>query len=302
MMKNHTLELWLKSTVAAAALMAAAAPAMAQEVEEVVVTGSRIARQDLISSSPVTTVTGEDIKVVGATNVEEYLNTLPQLIAGATKSTNVTGQADATANLNLRGLGAKRTLVLVNGKRFMASNQQGIVDVNNIPASLVDRVEVVTGGASAVYGSDAMAGVVNFILKDKFDGLLLEGQYGLSGKGDADTWNTALTFGQSGERASIWLHVNYEDRSTLRGTERSLSRYSTIDSNGVFVRSGTAGRVGGTLVGIPTPNGTGGFTNRDYALDNLVPRPFVAATDTNFELQQDYAIQIPLKRTNVYSR
>jgi len=303
-MQNQRLETWLKSTVAAVALMGAASPALAQgsEVEEVVVTGSRIARQDLISSSPVTTVSSDDIKVVGATNVEEYLNTLPQLIAGATKSTNVTGQADATANLNLRGLGAKRTLVLVNGKRFMASNQQGIVDVNNIPASLVDRVEVVTGGASAVYGSDAMAGVVNFILKDKFDGVMFEGQYGLSGQGDAQDWSGSLTVGQSGEKASVWLHVNYEDRSTLRGTERELSRYSTIDSNGVFVRSGTAGRVGGTLIGIPTPNGTGGFTNRDYALDNLVPRPFIAATDTNFELQQDYAIQIPLKRTNVYGR
>ncbi len=303
-MQNQRLATLLKSSVAAVALMAAATPAFAQsgEVEEVVVTGSRIARQDLVSSSPVTTVTSDDIKVVGATNVEEYLNTLPQLIAGATKSTNVTGQADATANLNLRGLGAKRTLVLVNGKRFMASNQQGIVDVNNIPASLVDRVEVVTGGASAVYGSDAMAGVVNFILKDKFDGLMVEGQYGLSGKGDAQDWSTSLTLGTSSDKASVWLHVNYEDRSTLRGTERELSRYSTIDSNGTFIRSGTAGRVGGALIGVPTPNGSGGFTNRDYALDNLVPRPFITATDTNYELQQDYAIQIPLKRTNVYGR
>lgn len=301
-MNHRTLALCLSSSAAVIALMAGAAPASAQEVEEVVVTGSRIARQDLVSSSPVTTVSNEDLKVVGATNVEEYLNTLPQLIAGATKSTNVTGQADATANLNLRGLGAKRTLVLVNGKRFMASNQQGIVDVNNIPASLVDRVEVVTGGASAVYGSDAMAGVVNFILKDRFDGLKVEGQYGISGQGDADTWSTAITLGQSGERASVWLHASYEDRSTLRGTSRELSRYSTIDSNGVFTRSGTAGRVGGALIGVPTPNGAGGFTNRDYALDNLVARPFVTATDTNYELQRDYAIQIPLKRTNVYGR
>jgi outer membrane receptor protein involved in Fe transport len=302
-MQNYGRSAFLKCGVAAIAILAAATPAMAQDaVEEVVVTGSRIARQDLVSSSPVTTVSGEDIKVVGSASVEEYLNTLPQLVAGATKSTNVTGQADATANLNLRGLGAKRTLVLVNGKRFMASNQQGIVDVNNIPASLVERVEVVTGGASAVYGSDAMAGVVNFILKDKFDGLQVEGQYGLSGQGDAQDWSTSLTFGASGERASVMMYVNYEDRAALRGNERELSRYSTIDSGGVFVRSGTAGRVGGTLIGIPTPNGTGGFTNRDYALDNLIPRPFIAATDTNYELQQDYAIQTPLQRTNVYGR
>lgn len=301
-MQNQRRYALLKCGVAAAAVLAAATPAMAQDVEEVVVTGSRIARQDLVSSSPVTTVTGEDLKVVGSASVEEYLNTLPQLVAGATKSTNVTGQADATANLNLRGLGAKRTLVLVNGKRFMASNQQGIVDINNIPASLVDRVEVVTGGASAVYGSDAMAGVVNFILKKNFDGVQLEGQYGISGQGDAQDWSTALTVGASNDKASAWLYVNYQDRAALRGDARDLSRYSTIDSGGVFVRSGTAGRVGGTLIGIPTPNGSGGFTNRDYALDNLVPRPFIAATDTNYELQKDYAIQTPLQRTNVYGR
>ena len=290
----------------AAALSMVSGIAFAQDTntgdQEIVVTGSRIKRQDLVSSSPTTTVSAEDFKITGTQNVEEYLNTLPQLVAGATKSTNVTGQADATATLNLRGLGAKRTLVLVNGRRYIASNQQGIVDVNNIPAALVDRVEVVTGGASAVYGSDAMAGVVNFILKDRFEGLQLDAQAGISDEGDAENWSASATVGAAGERAHAWLHVTYEDRAALRGTARELSEYSYIDNNGTFQRTGTAGRKGGTLIGIPTPNGTGGFVNRDYALENMVPRPFVTATDTNYDLQRDYAIQTPLQRTNVFGR
>lgn len=293
----------LAVSTATAALLALPVLAHAQEAEvgEVVVTGSRIARQDLISSSPVATVSQEEIAVVGANNVEEYLNALPQLIAGSTKSTNVAGTADATATLNLRGLGAKRTLVLVNGRRFVPTTQEGIVDVNNIPASLVDRVEVVTGGASAVYGSDAMAGVVNFILKDRFDGLAMDAQYGISDEGDADAWNASATLGSSGEKASAWLHVSVEQRKKLRGTERPISVTSFIDSNGTFVPSGTAGRLGGALIGIPTPNGTGGFVNRDYALDDLVPRPFVSS-DFNFDGRGDYAIQIPLDRVNIYGR
>lgn len=269
---------------------------------EIVVTGSRIRRQDLISSSPTTTVAQDDLRIVGTQNVEEYLNTLPQLVAGATKSTNVAGTADGVASLNLRGLGAKRTLVLVNGRRFVASNLEGVVDVNNIPAALVERVEVVTGGASAVYGSDAMAGVVNFILNDKFEGLRLDGQYGLSDRGDAANWSVSMTGGVSGERAHGWLHVTHENRSLLRGSDRELSRFSLLDNNGVFQRTGTAGRLGGTLIGIATPNGSGGFVNRDYALDNLVPRPFITATDTNYDLGGEGAIQTPLKRTNIYAR
>jgi len=307
------LRLALISSAAACALIAAG-PAMAQtgpistapdgatSLDDVIVTGSRIRRADLVSSSPVTTVTGEDLKIASAGTVEEYLNTLPQLVAGSTKSTNVTGESDATASLNLRGLGAQRTLVLVNGRRFMASSQKGIVDVNNIPASLVERVELVTGGASAVYGSDAMAGVVNFILRDRFDGLQLESRYGISGEGDGQTYGLAATIGASNDRASAWLHINYEERDTIRANARDLSRYSLTDTGSGFIRSGTLSRLGGTLIGVPTSNGAGGFTNVNYALDNGVPRVFDAERDTNFDLTGDYAIQIPLARTNVFGR
>lgn len=307
---NASLRLVLAASAAAGAMVAATPSlALAQSqndaastVEEVVVTGSRIRRKDLVSSSPVSTVTAQDLQVASAGTVEEYLNTLPQLVAGSTKSTNVTGESDASASLNLRGLGAQRTLVLVNGRRFMASSQKGIVDVNNIPASLVERVELVTGGASAVYGSDAMAGVVNFILKDRFDGMQLDARYGLSGEGDGQTYSVSGTVGASGERGHAWLHVNYEERDTVRGNTRDLSRYSLIDTGNGFIRSGTLSRLGGTLIGVPTANGSGGFTNVNYALDNGVPRVFNTERDTNFDLTGDYAIQIPLQRTNVFGR
>jgi iron complex outermembrane receptor protein len=315
-MNNTPLRKHLLSRAVAVALVASASPvALAQDtadapaqdsaavtLDNVVVTGSRIRSKNLLSTTPVTSINQETLKITGTLSVEDYLNTLPQLVAGNTKSSNVFGDSDQTSTLNLRGLGAKRSLVLVNGKRFIGAGPNGVVDVNNIPASLVERVEVVTGGGSAVYGSDAMAGVVNFILKDKFDGMMLEGQYGVSGESDAGVWSTSATLGGSGERSHSWLHVNYEERELLRGNERDLSRYALADNGNGFTRTGSASRRGGTLLAIPTPNGTGGFSNRDYALNDLVPTPYVADRDAFFGATGDYAIQTPMERTNVFGR
>src|SRR5690606_7030217 len=271
-------------------------------LDNVVVTGSRIRSKNLLSTTPVSTISQESLKITGSLAVEDYLNTLPQLVAGNTKSSNVFGDSDQTSTLNLRGLGAKRSLVLVNGKRFIGAGPNGVVDVNNIPASLVERVEIVTGGGSAVYGSDAMAGVVNFILKDKFDGLQVDGQYGISGENDAGVWSASATMGGSSDRVSSWLHVNYEERELLRGNQRELSRYALTDTGDGFMRTGSASRRGGTLLAIPTPNGSGGWTNRDYALNDLVPTPYIADEHAFFDATGDYAIQTPMERTNVYGR
>ena len=135
------------------------------ELEEIVVTGSRIKRTDLTAASPVSVVTGEQIAQTGTVHIDSLLNEMPQVMPGWTNSSNFPGTG--TATVDLRGLGAKRTLVLVNGKRFIPTSGDGTVDISGIPTALVDRVEVMTGGASAVYGSDAMAGVVNFILDDR---------------------------------------------------------------------------------------------------------------------------------------
>ncbi len=139
------------------------------------VTGSRIASPNITSTSPITQVTATDVRIEGITNVENLLNNLPQVFADQTGQ--MSNGATGTATVNLRNLGADRTLVLINGRRLPPGSpvQAGYAtDLNQIPASLIERVEILTGGASAIYGSDAVAGVVNFIMKQNFQGLQLQ--------------------------------------------------------------------------------------------------------------------------------
>jgi len=164
----------LASLAAPLASYAADTPAPA-EVQAVVVTGSRIPQPNLTSDSPLTTVSQQDVKFQGVTTVENLLNNLPQVVGGQNlgQSINSTG----TATVNLRGLGAQRTLVLVDGRRLPPGDAATpVADLNNIPTALVDRVDVVTGGASAVYGADAVAGVVNFVIKHNFQGVQIDAQ------------------------------------------------------------------------------------------------------------------------------
>ena len=164
------------------AALAFAAPAMAQDapaqdLDDVVVTGSRIPQANLVTTSPVTQVTGEDIDVAGVTRVEDLISQLPQ--AFASQNSTVANGASGTATVSLRNLGSSRTLVLIDGRRMgYGSPNDDAADLNQIPEQLVERVEVLTGGASAVYGSDAVAGVVNFIMKKDFEGLQVDAQYG----------------------------------------------------------------------------------------------------------------------------
>ena len=172
--------------IAGASALAFAAPAMAQDatapdpaaqLEEIVVTGSRIPQANLVTTSPVTQVTGEDIDIAGVTRVEDLVNQLPQ--AFAAQNSTVSNGASGTATVSLRNLGSSRTLVLIDGRRMgYGSPNDDAADLNQIPEQLVERVEVLTGGASAVYGSDAVAGVVNFIMKNNFEGLQIDAQYG----------------------------------------------------------------------------------------------------------------------------
>lgn len=165
-------------------MLAFAAPALAQtqpdsdQLEEVVVTGSRIPQANLVTTSPVTQVTSEDIKVAGVTRVEDLVAQLPQ--AFTSQNSTVSNGASGTATVSLRNLGSDRTLVLIDGRRMgYGSPADTAADLNQIPGQLVERVEVLTGGASAVYGSDAIAGVVNFIMKKDLEGIQINAQYGL---------------------------------------------------------------------------------------------------------------------------
>ena len=161
------VRLLASSMICSAALLALASGAAAQEesteVQELVVTGSRIPQPNLTSVSPVTAVSNEQIKLEGTTRVEDLLNALPQ--AFANQGSEVSNASTGTASIDLRGVGPARTLVLIAGRRVVPGDPRfPVTGLNFIPASLVDRVDVVTGGASAVYGADAVAGVVNFIM------------------------------------------------------------------------------------------------------------------------------------------
>ncbi|MEQ1864239.1 MAG: TonB-dependent receptor [Micropepsaceae bacterium] len=180
--KYATLRNVLLTGSAASALSFGLAPvALAQPaaapVEKVTVTGTRIPQKNLQTTSPVTQVTAADIDTQGVTRVEDLTNELPQVFAA--QNSTVANGASGAATVNLRGLGAKRTLVLINGRRMpYGTPDTSAADINMIPGQLVDRVEVLTGGASAVYGSDALAGVVNFIMRKDFEGAQIDAQYG----------------------------------------------------------------------------------------------------------------------------
>ncbi|HEV7157219.1 MAG TPA: TonB-dependent receptor plug domain-containing protein, partial [Caulobacteraceae bacterium] len=167
------------ATLGASDALAQAAPPPAAggtTVQELVVTGSRIPSRNLTSVSPVTTINSQDVKLQGTTNTEDLINNLPQAFAdfGQYEANGATG----TATVDLRGIGDKRTLVLIDGKRFQGGDPfVSVPDINFIPPTLIDRVEVLTGGASAVYGSDAIAGVVNFIMKKNYEGLQIDAEY-----------------------------------------------------------------------------------------------------------------------------
>ena len=214
---------------------AEAQPAMSEEGkaeasdEAIVVTGSRLIRPELDAPSPVTTVDSETFDLTGTVTVETLLNELPQLIPGNTRTSNNQGGEDFST-LDLRGLGPNRTLILVDGERVPASSTTGVVDIGTIPAGLIERVDVVTGGASAVYGSDAMAGVVNFILKDNYEGMEVTGQYGISDHGDGSTFNIqGLLGGNFGDdRGNLTFFTSYFTRDAVGQGDRDINRNASV--------------------------------------------------------------------------
>jgi outer membrane receptor protein involved in Fe transport len=219
------------SVLAAAAAAMAVTPAMAQDTEEeeaIVVTGTRLVRQDFEAISPITTVGAEQLELTATLTTESLLNELPQIIPGNTRTSNNSGGFDY-ATVDLRGLGPGRTLVLVNGERVPVSSTGGAVDLNTIPASLISRVEVVTGGASAVYGSDALAGVVNFVLKDDYEGAEVNVTYGA----ELETGNVAefeingLVGGNfANGRGNMTAYASYYNRAGVFQSEYDYSRLS----------------------------------------------------------------------------
>jgi outer membrane receptor protein involved in Fe transport len=271
-----------------------ATPAGAQEqnaeqagLEEITVTGSRIRRQDFSANSPIQTVDETLFDQTTSIGVETVLNRLPQFVPAVTQFTTTDVQQTATntvgvSTVSLRGLGPNRNLVLINGRRAMPVDPTMVIDTNSIPSSAIARVEVISGGASAVYGADAVGGVVNFILKDDFEGASVDVRFGDTQHGGNQeiTISGLLGANMAGDRGNVMLGVERATRSVQRQWERDWRVRDFADPSAP----------GGTFVWGSTPwirNETN-FSNPvplvDDGMGNLVPNlPSQAAVDAIFD-------------------
>jgi outer membrane receptor protein involved in Fe transport len=226
---------WLLIGVSAFAAILNAAPAAAQDVEEVVeeeepivVTGTRLVREDFEGISPVTTIGARQVELTATLTADTLLNELPQVVPGNTRTSNNAG-GERFATVDLRGLGTNRTLVLVNGERVPVASTFGSVDINTIPPTLISRVEVVTGGATAVYGSDAIAGVVNFVLKDDYEGAEINVTAGAeleTGNSAELEFNTLIGGDLANGRGNLTAYASYYSRDGVGQGEYDFSRVS----------------------------------------------------------------------------
>lgn len=249
------------------AVAADAEPAQA-ELEEVIVTGSLIRSPNQTSSSPIVTAALEELERGGDVSLIANLNQMPQFNSQSGVFSGGQGTG-GRVTINLRGLGSNRNLVLLDGRRLPLSDVNGNVDTNAIPEASVSSLDVITGGASAVYGSDAMSGVVNFMSAPFFDGVKADIQYGNSSRSDVEKMSASLSLGSAfaGDRGRVLLSLGYTDREGMYGTERSFFEFVTPSSfigqstfvpaatnlpnaaavNTLFASYGVAGTVSNTL-------------------------------------------------------
>ena len=259
---------------------------LAQDKEELIVTGSRIPRADLTANSPIQVVTSEQMTMQHTTNVEEYLRKMPQFAQAVGRNSN--NGNDGSATLDLRNLGEERTLVLMDGKRFTPFDSQGFVDLGMIPGALVERVEVITGGASAVYGADAIAGVVNFIMKKDFEGIELDSSYGITEEGDGDVFSFDITMGGNfgGDRGNAVFNVNYVNQGKVAQDERPFGVTALDD---LLNEVGSITTPEGSFIDGGFPGDTSSMTTDGYAqfdANGNVVDPFTTFNFNPFNLYQ----------------
>ncbi|WP_239059983.1 TonB-dependent receptor plug domain-containing protein [Alteromonas genovensis] len=201
-------------------------------VEKIQVTGSRIRSANAVSTSPIQTVGEVQIEQLQQPELERVLRLLPGVLPGDNSSVN--NGSGGAATVNLRGLGANRNLVLMDGKRLVPFNTSGTVDTSIIPTALIKNVDIVTGGASAVYGSDAISGAINVMLKDDFEGVELEIQHSRTAEADAQTKNISLTLGGNfdDDRGNAVVSMSWLDRDSLLLGARSYGNYGMGTASG----------------------------------------------------------------------
>ena len=264
----------------------------AEAVEKIEVTGSRIRRTDIEGANPVTVMSRVDIEKFGITSIGDVLQAIPS--AGSAINTNNNNGGNGTTTINIRGIGSNRTLVLVNGKRW-APGLTGSVDLNNIPASIIERIEVLKDGASAVYGSDAVAGVVNIITRQDFEGVHASGYIGQYDEGDGNKEQWDIGFGTSNDKGNVYFNISYvEEEPTLAG-DREISAVPTF---------GTPEGFGGSSA---PPQGRfwtfdqadNGFNEQGDGNGGLEPW---VEPDSRFNFAPFNYLSTPQERTNIYTQ
>jgi outer membrane receptor protein involved in Fe transport len=233
MATNTTLSRAVRLALVTAAVYGTAAVAQDTEIEQIVVTGSRISTNALDSAAPLQIITSEAIQATGAVNVQDLLLKSPEFGTPTISRTNSNFQTSSVgvATVDLRNLGTSRTLTLVDGRRFVAGIPgDTAVDYNTIPTNFIERVDVLTGGASALYGSDAIAGVVNLIYKRDYEGVELDAQFGSTGRGDNETTDISVTMGTNlaDGRGNIMGFIGYSDQGAVYSRDRSRSNIDQI--------------------------------------------------------------------------
>jgi len=290
-----SIRLGLAIGVASTAMFASNA-VLAQEaevtgtVEKIQVTGSRIKRADIEGANPVTIMTRADIEKFGITSIGDVLQSIPA--AGSAINSNSNNGGNGTTTINIRGIGSNRTLVLVNGKRW-APGLGGTVDLNNIPSAIIERIEVLKDGASAVYGSDAVAGVINIITRQDFEGVHANAYLGEFGDGDGRRQAADIGFGVSSDKTNVYFNVSYvKEEPTLAG-DRDISAVPVFGTPQGF--GGSSG----------TPTGRFMFFDADGGFNNSTGdgqgglAPWVEP-DSRFNFAPFNYLSTPQERTNVF--
>jgi iron complex outermembrane receptor protein len=229
-MEHKTIKLTLLATMISGSLNLQAQAASDKKVERIQVTGSHIRRADMEGPSPIITLSAQDIAKTGVTDLIGLFSKLPSAGNGtfSTQGNSSDGTGNGGSSVSLRGLGADSTLILINGRRvsvspFANNIDTAFVDINNIPLAAIKRVDILKDGASATYGSDAIAGVINIILKDDYEGAELSGRVGDTADGGGAETNVSLLWGNSSEKASHTFVLDYFDRDEIMGSDRAYA-------------------------------------------------------------------------------
>jgi iron complex outermembrane receptor protein len=301
----------LATSVGAAAFVSAALPAQdqddAEQLETITVVGSRIKRTDIETSQPVFVLEREDLQQTGLTSVGDILQDLA--VTGPTLNTTFNNGGNGETRIDLRGLGSNRVLVLVNGRRWV-SGLSGAVDLNSVPAAIIERVEILKDGASAIYGSDAISGVINITTRADYDGAEANAYLGENEEGDGRTESYDFTVGSASERASVVMNASYVKQEPVFAGDREISSLPLFGFPGNVASPGQAssttpyGRFGFGASGGRLPNGAPGTltlipgrpgtSTGDFRLYNF-------ATD-GFNFAPDNYLLTPQERASVFAQ